>query len=337
MESDSKSATAGKVLRCKAAICRNPGEPLVIEDIEVDPPKAWEIRIKIICTTLCHTDITYWKMKTGLVAAFPRIFGHEAVGVVESVGEHVEEFIVGDTVLPVFLPNCNECRDCKSQKSNLCTKFQNNYPPNMPRDGTSRFRDMNGEILHHFLWVSSFTEYTVVDVTHAVKITPEIPADKACLLGCGVSTGIGAAWKVAEVEEGSTVAIFGLGPVGLAELTDGGADYCFECIGLASLMQEAFLSSRKGWGKTVILGVEMHGSQLSLNPYEFLRGRSVIGTLFGGIKPKSDIPLLAKKYLDNELSLDEFISHELSFQEINKAFELHQEGKSLRCIIWMNR
>ncbi|KAM4075199.1 hypothetical protein ACB094_10G150800 [Castanea mollissima] len=339
MESDSKSATAGKVLRCKAAICRNPGEPLVIEDIEVDPPKAWEIRIKIICTTLCHTDITYWKMKTGLVAAFPRIFGHEAVGVVESVGEHVEEFIVGDTVLPVFLPNCNECRDCKSQKSNLCTKFQNNYPPNMPRDGTSRFRDMNG---------------------------------------------IGAAWKVAEVEEGSTVAIFGLGPVGLAvaegarqrgalkiiavdlnpekfdigkkfgvtdfinpktcgeksvskELTDGGADYCFECIGLASLMQEAFLSSRKGWGKTVILGVEMHGSQLSLNPYEFLRGRSVIGTLFGGIKPKSDIPLLAKKYLDNELSLDEFISHELSFQEINKAFELHQEGKSLRCIIWMNR
>ncbi|KAM4075201.1 hypothetical protein ACB094_10G150800 [Castanea mollissima] len=285
MESDSKSATAGKVLRCKAAICRNPGEPLVIEDIEVDPPKAWEIRIKIICTTLCHTDITYWKMKTGLVAAFPRIFGHEAVGVVESVGEHVEEFIVGDTVLPVFLPNCNECRDCKSQKSNLCTKFQNNYPPNMPRDGTSRFRDMNG---------------------------------------------IGAAWKVAEVEEGSTVAIFGLGPVGLAvaegarqrgalkiiavdlnpekfdigkkfgvtdfinpktcgeksvskELTDGGADYCFECIGLASLMQEAFLSSRK------------------------------------------------------ELSLDEFISHELSFQEINKAFELHQEGKSLRCIIWMNR
>ncbi|XP_050264365.1 alcohol dehydrogenase-like 1 isoform X3 [Quercus robur] len=300
MESNSKSETAGKVLRCKAAICRNPGEPLVIEDIEVDPPKAWEIRIKIICTTLCHTDITYWKMKGGLVAAFPRIFGHEAVGVVESVGEHVEEFIVGDTVLPVFLPNCNECRDCKSQKSNLCTKFQNNYPSNMPRDGTSRFRDMNGEILHHFLWVSSFTEYTVVDVTHAVKITPEIPADKACLLGCGVSTGIGAAWKVAEVEEGSTVAIFGLGPVGLAvaegarqrgalkiiavdlnpekfdigkkfgvtdfvnpktcgekpvsevikELTNGGADYCFECIGLASLMQEAFLSSRKsGLGK----------------------------------------------------------------------------------------
>ncbi|KAK9983290.1 hypothetical protein SO802_032815 [Lithocarpus litseifolius] len=387
MESNNKSETAGKVLRCKAAISRIPGEPLVIEDIEVDPPKAWEIRIKIICTSLCHTDITFWKMKAGPAAVFPRIFGHEAVGVVESVGEHVEEFTVGDTVLPVFLPNCKECSDCKSQKSNICSIFENNFSPEMPRDGTSRFKDMNGEILHHFLWVSSFSEYTVVDVTHAVKITPEIPVDKACLLGCGVSTGIGAAWKVAEVEEGSTVAIFGLGPVGLAvaegarqrgalkiiavdlnlekfdigkkfgvtdfvnpetcgeksvsevikELTNGGADYCFECIGLASLMQEAFLSSRKGWGKTVILGVEMHGAQVSLNPYEFLRGRSVIGSLFGGVKPKSDIPVFAKKYLDNELRLDEFISHELSFQDINKAFELHQEGKSLRCIIWMDR
>ncbi|XP_050264362.1 alcohol dehydrogenase-like 1 [Quercus robur] len=387
MESNNKSETAGKVLRCKAAISRIPGEPLVIEDIEVDPPKAWEIRIKILCTSLCHTDITFWKMKAGPAAVFPRIFGHEAVGVVESVGENVEEFTVGDTVLPVFLPNCKECSDCKSQKSNICSIFENNFSPEMPRDGTSRFKDMNGEILHHFLWVSSFSEYTVVDVTHAVKITPEIPVDKACLLGCGVSTGIGAAWKVAEVEEGSTVAIFGLGPVGLAvaegarqrgalkiiavdlnpekfdigkkfgvtdfvnpetcgeksvsevikELTNGGADYCFECIGLASLMQEAFLSSRKGWGKTVILGVEMHGAQVSLNPYEFLRGRSMIGSLFGGVKPKSDIPVFAKKYLDNELRLDEFISHELSFQDINKAFELHQEGKSLRCIIWMDR
>ncbi|XP_030947924.1 alcohol dehydrogenase-like 1 isoform X1 [Quercus lobata] len=387
MESNNKSETAGKVLRCKAAISRIPGEPLVIEDIEVDPPKAWEIRIKILCTSLCHTDITFWKMKAGPAAVFPRIFGHEAVGVVESVGENVEEFTVGDTVLPVFLPNCKECSDCKSQKSNICSIFENKFSPEMPRDGTSRFKDMNGEILHHFLWVSSFSEYTVVDVTHAVKITPEIPVDKACLLGCGVSTGIGAAWKVAEVEEGSTVAIFGLGPVGLAvaegarqrgalkiiavdlnpekfdigkkfgvtdfvnpetcgeksvsevikELTNGGADYCFECIGLASLMQEAFLSSRKGWGKTVILGVEMHGAQVSLNPYEFLRGRSMIGSLFGGVKPKSDIPVFAKKYLDNELRLDEFISHELSFQDINKAFELHQEGKSLRCIIWMDR
>ncbi|KAJ9673897.1 hypothetical protein PVL29_023444 [Vitis rotundifolia] len=257
----------------------------------------------------------------------------------------------------------------------------------MPRDGSSRFRNMKGEVVHHFLFVSSFVEYTVVDIAHVVRLNHEIPADKACLLSCGVSTGIGAAWKVAEVEEGSTVAIFGLGAVGLAvaegarlrgaskiigvdlnpekfeigkkfgvthfinptacgekavsqvvkEMTDGGADYCFECIGLASLMKDAFNCSREGWGKTVILGVEMHGSDLNVNPYQILRGRSVMGSLFGGLKPKSDIPILAKKYLDKELRLDEFITHEVNFQDINKAFEFLSQGKSIRCIIWMDK
>ncbi|KAB1204020.1 Alcohol dehydrogenase-like 1 [Morella rubra] len=386
MESKITPETSGKVINCKAAICRNAGEPLVIEEIEVDPPRAWEVRIRIICTSLCHSDVIFWKMNAGPFAVFPRIFGHEAVGVVESVGEYVEELTEGDIVLPVFLPNCRKCRDCKSQKSNSCSVFPNNKYSGMPRDGTSRFKDMKGEVLHHFLWVSSFSEYTVVDVTHAVKITPEIPVEKACLLSCGVSTGVGAAWKVAEVEEGSTVAIFGLGAVGLAvaegarlrgaskiigvdlnpekfemgkkfgvtdfvnpatcgekpvsevikELTDGGADYCFECVGLASLMQDAFRSSRQGWGKTVLLGVEMHGSPLTLSPYEIQTGRSITGSMFGGLKPKSDIPLLAKKYLDKELALDAFITHEVSFPEINKAFELLLEGKSLRCIIWMD-
>ncbi|XP_041021658.1 alcohol dehydrogenase-like 2 isoform X1 [Juglans microcarpa x Juglans regia] len=387
MESHCTPETAGKVIRCKAAVCRKPGEPLMIEEIEVDPPKAWEVRIKIICTSLCHRDLTFWKMKAP-IGVFPRIFGHEAVGVVESVGEHVEELIKGDIVLPVFQPNCRKCRDCMSEKSNACSVFGKNISTDMPRDRTSRFKDLKGEVLHHFVGVSSFSEYTVVDETHAVKITPDIPVDKACLLSCGVSTGVGSAWKVAAVEEGSTVAIFGLGAVGLAvavgarlrgaskiigvdlnpekfeigkkfgvtdfvnpatctaekpvsevikEMTDGGADYCFECIGLASIMQDAFKSSREGWGKTVIIGVEMHGSPLTISPYELLRGKSVIGSFFGGLKPKSDIPLLIKKYLDKELSLDEFITHELSFQEINKAFELLQAGKSLRCMIWMNR
>ncbi|KAF2282772.1 hypothetical protein GH714_043080 [Hevea brasiliensis] len=312
-----------------AAICRNAGEPLIIEEIEVDPPKAWEVRIKILCTSLCHSDITFWKMKPGPLSDFPRIFGHEATGVVESVGDHVEEVKEGELVLPVFAPDCGECRDC----------------------------------------------------SHG------IPVDKASLLSCGISTGIGASWKLAGVEEGSTVAIFGLGAVGLAvaegarlrgaskiigvdlnpekfelgikfgltdfvnpstcgeksvsqvikEMTEGGADYCFECVGLASLMTEAFRSSREGWGKTVILGVEMHGSPLSLNPYELLRGKSVAGALIGGLKPKSDIPLLAEKYIDKELNLEQFITHEVSFKDINKAFELLLGGKSLRCVIWMDK
>ncbi|KAJ7958981.1 Alcohol dehydrogenase-like [Quillaja saponaria] len=358
---------AGKSIRCKAAICRNASEPLVIEEIEVDPPKAWESPIGF----------------------FPRILGHEAVGVVESVGENVEEVKEGDIVVPVFLSNCGECKDCKSSKSNCCSIFKNRTTKDMPRDGSSRFRSMiNGEAIYHCLNVSSFSEYTVVDVTHVVKITDDLPVDKACLLSCGVSTGLGAAWKVADVEQGSTVAIFGLGAVGLAvavgarergaskiigvdlnpqkfeigkqfgvtdfvnpttcgdktvsevikEMTDGGADYCFECIGLASLMNDAFSSSREGWGKTIILGVEMHGSALAVNPYQIQRGRSITGSLFGGFKPKSDIPLIAKKYLDNELFiLDDFITHEVSFQDINKAFQYLLEGESLRCIIWMDR
>ncbi|XP_034674973.1 alcohol dehydrogenase-like 1 [Vitis riparia] len=387
MEKKNSSETAGKAITCKAAICREPGEALVIEEIEVAPPEAWEIRIKILCTSLCHTDVTFWKMNDGPERSFPKILGHEAVGVVESVGEHVEEVKEGDLVVPVFLPSCKECRDCTSTKSNLCTKFGSKFYQGMPRDGSSRFRNMKGEVVHHFLFVSSFVEYTVVDIAHVVRLNHEIPSDKACLLSCGVSTGIGAAWKVAEVEEGSTVAIFGLGAVGLAvaegarlrgaskiigvdlnpekfeigkkfgvthfinptacgekavsqvvkEMTDGGADYCFECIGLASLMKDAFDCSREGWGKTVILGVEMHGSDLNVNSYQILRGRSVMGSLFGGLKPKSDIPILAKKYLDKELRLDEFITHEVNFQDINKAFEFQSQGKCIRCIIWMDK
>ncbi|CAL5385898.1 unnamed protein product [Camellia sinensis] len=387
MESKQQSETAGKPIRCKAAVCRKAGEALVIEEIEVDPPKAFEVRIKILCTSLCHTDVTFWKLNVGPVAVFPRIFGHEAVGVVESVGENVEEVQEGDRVLPVFNADCGECRDCKSSKSNSCSSFPITHLNGVPRDGTSRFRDSNGDVLHHFLFVSSFTEYTVVDIANIVKINSLIPVDKACLLSCGVSTGVGATFKVAAVEEGSTVAIFGLGAVGLAvaegarlrgaskiigvdlnpekfevgkkfgitnfinptncseksvsevikEMTDGGADYCFECIGLVSLMQEAIFSSRPGWGRTVILGVEMHGTPLSISTLEIMRGRTVGGSVFGGMKAKSDIPFLVKKYLDQELNLDGFISHEVNFQDINKAFDLLLQGKSVRCIIWMDK
>ncbi|XP_043690911.1 alcohol dehydrogenase-like 1 [Telopea speciosissima] len=379
------SESTGKPIRCKAAICRNPGEALVIEEIEVAPPQAWEVRIKILCTSLCHSDVTYWKMARPS-GTFPTIFGHEAVGIVESVGEHVEEIQKGDTVVPVFLADCGECKDCKSEKSNICSKIPFGVDPGMPRDGSSRFKDSKGEVINHFLSVSSFSEYTVVDIIHLAKVTQPIPVDKACLLSCGVSTGVGAATKIAKVEKGSTVAIFGLGAVGLAvavgaklngaskiigvdlnpekseigmkfgitdfvnpkecgerhiseviaEMTEGGADYCFECIGLAPVMEDAFASCRSGWGKTVIIGVEMHGAPISVNSFEILKGKSIAGSLFGGIKAKSDIPRLAKMYLDKEIDLDKFITHEVGFKDINKAFDLLLQGKSLRCIIWMH-
>ncbi|XP_008804784.2 alcohol dehydrogenase-like 7 isoform X1 [Phoenix dactylifera] len=375
-----------KPIRCKAAVSRAAGEPLQIEEVEVAPPKAHEARIKIVCTSLCHSDLTFWRMKD-FPGVYPRIFGHEAVGVVESVGEGVEELVVGDTVVPTFLAHCKDCVDCRSERSNLCSKLPFNLIPGMPRDGTTRFTDSNGDPVHNFLFVSSFSQYTVVDVAHLTKVDPGIPFEKACLLSCGVSTGVGAAWKVAEVEAGSTVAIFGLGAVGLAvaegarlrgaskiigvdlnpekfelgkkfgltdfvnpkeigertvseviiEMTNRGADYCFECIGLASLMNDAFQSSRPGWGKTIILGVEMHGSPLCVSSAEILNGKCIMGTLFGGIKAKNDIPILAKKYLNKELHLDDFITHEVGLQEINKAFDLLIQGKSLRCTIWMDR
>ncbi|KAH0683739.1 hypothetical protein KY290_022373 [Solanum tuberosum] len=388
MGSNFASQTAGKPIRCKAAVCRKAGEPLIIEEIEVAPPSSWEVRIKILCTSLCQSDLSFWKLSTGPASAFPRILGHEAAGVVESVGENVEEVKTGDIVVPVFKRNCGECRDCKSQKGNGCSKFSVEYHCGMPRDGSSRFKDKNGENLHHTLRVSSFSEYTVVDVTHVVKMSPDFPIDKASLLSCGVSTGLGAAWKVAEVEEGSTVAIFGLGAVGLAvaegarlrgaskiigvdlnpekfeigkkfgvtdfinpttcgekstsqvikEMTDDGADYCFECIGLTHLMQDAFTSSRKDTGKTILLGIEMHGTPLSISPLELVAaGKTITGSMFGGVKAKVDIPIFAHQYLNNELNLDGFITHEVSFEDINKAFDLLEARKSLRCIIWMDK
>lgn len=379
--------TAGKPIRCRAAVSRKAGEPLVIEEIIVAPPKTHEVRIRVICTSLCYSDITFWRMKDP-PGYSPRILGHEAVGVVESVGENVDELTEGDVVIPTFIADCGDCVDCKSTKSNLCSKFPFEVSPWMPRDGTSRFTDINGELLYHFLSVSSFSEYTVIDIAHVIKIDPKVPPNRACLLSCGVSTGVGAAWRTANVEPGSTVAIFGLGAIGLAvgegarlcgatriigvdtnpnkyetgkkfgvtdfvnpekcgdkrvsqvinEMTGGGADYCFECVGMASLVHEAYACCRKGWGKTIMLGVDQPGSTLSFTSFEVLHcGKSIMGSLFGGLKPKSDIPVLLKRYMDKELLLDKFVTHEVKFEDINKAFDLLIEGKSLRCVIWMDK
>ncbi|KAJ0085700.1 hypothetical protein Patl1_09441 [Pistacia atlantica] len=378
---------AGKPIQCRAAIARVPGEPLVIEEILVDPPSSHEVRIRIICTSLCHSDLTIWKMKD-FPGVFPRILGHEAIGIVESVGEGVNEVAEGDFVIPCFMPDCRECVDCGSKKSNLCSSFPFKISPWMLRSETSRFKDLKGETIYHFVFVSSFSEYTVVDIVNLVKVDPEIPPNRACLLSCGVSTGVGAAWRTANVEAGSTVAIFGLGTIGLAvaegarlcgatriigvdvipekfeigkkfgvtdfinskscgdksatqiinEMTDGGADYCFECVGFASLVHEAYACCRKGWGKTIVLGFDKPDAQLGLNSLDLLlSAKTLIGSPFGGVKPKSDIPILLKRYMDKELHLDEFVTHEMGFEEINKAFDLLMEGKCLRCVIWMDK
>uniref|UniRef100_A0A7N0VDL7 Alcohol dehydrogenase-like C-terminal domain-containing protein n=1 Tax=Kalanchoe fedtschenkoi TaxID=63787 RepID=A0A7N0VDL7_KALFE len=291
-------------------------------------------------------------------------------------------------VIPTYMSDCGECADCKSEESNLCSKFPFKLSPWMPREETSRFSGVNGEVLYHFLSVSSFSEYTVVDAAHVAKIDPSIPPNRACLLSCGVSTGVGAAWRAAKVKVGSSVAIFGLGAIGLAvaegarlcgaskiigvdinpdkfeigkkfgitdfvnsgdcgnkavsqvikEMTSGGADYCFECVGMPSVMQEAYACCRKGWGKTVVIGAANPGSQITLDCIDVVSsGKILTGSLFGHLKPKSDIPLLINRYKDQELNLDDFVTHEIDFEEINKAFDLLVGGRCIRCIIWIGK
>ncbi|CAN6290396.1 unnamed protein product [Urochloa humidicola] len=374
-----------KPIRCKAAVCRAAGEPLIIEEIVVDPPKAYEIRIKIICTSLCHTDISFWQAKVAPV--FPRILGHEAYGVVESVGEHVEEFAPGDAVVPSLLGQCDHCPSCLSEQSNICTSVPVTMAPGMRRDGTTRFHDAQGNPVHDLLAVSSFSEYTVVDMNQVVKLDPAVPPKLACLLSCGAGTGVGAAWKLAKVERGSSVAIFGLGSVGLAVaqgakmcgaskiigvdlnpdkekigetfgvtdfvnptkldkssvseviggMTGGGVDCSFECVGVPSVMTDAFRSTKLGNGKTIILGMGKETDQLCVPALELLFGKCIIGSALGGIKPKTDIPIIAEKCMNKELELDGLVTHEVGLGEINTAFDLMLQGKSLRCIIWMGK
>nr|POE70014.1 alcohol dehydrogenase 1 [Quercus suber] len=340
------STTAGQVIRCKAAVAWEAGKPLVIEEVEVAPPQAMEVRLKILFTSLCHTDVYFWEAK-GQTPLFPRIFGHEAGGIVESVGEGVTDLKPGDHALPVFTGECKECRHCKSEESNI--------------------------------------EYTVLHVGSVAKINPAAPMDKVCVLSCGISTGLGATLNVAKPKKGSTVAVFGLGAVGLAaaegariagasriigvdlnakrfdeakkfgvtefvnpkdhdkpvhevlaEMTNGGVDRSIECTGSINAMISAFECVHDGWGVAVLVGVPNKDDAFKTHPMNILNERTIKGTFFGNYKPRSDLPSVVEKYMNKELELEKFITHEVSFSEINKAFEYMLRGEGLRCIIRMD-
>eukprot|EP00250_Pteridium_aquilinum_P013545 c21409_g1_i3 orf=113-1210(-) len=337
--------TAGQTITCKAAVCWSAKEPLVLENVQVEPPQKGEVRIKILFTAVCHSDVTFWldMPKLGL---FPRIFGHEASGVIESVGEGVTDFQEGDHVLPVFTGECRECRHCKSTKSNLCAKYRVDVQRGvMLSDNKSRF-SVNGKAINYFLG-STFSEYTVLEQEFVAKVNRAAPLEKICILSCGVTTGFGSSWKHAKVAKGSSVAIFGLGTVGLGvaegarlsgasriigvdvnpskfekarvlgvtefinpsdhdksvhevinDMTDGGVDYSFECVGSAKLVETALLSCHDGWGLTVVCGVEGSNSTVSAHPSLFLYGRTLTGAFFGGIKPKSELPDVVEMYMN---------------------------------------
>ncbi|MGH0154506.1 UNVERIFIED_CONTAM: hypothetical protein FKN15_029401 [Acipenser sinensis] len=375
-----KLPTGLKVIKCKAAVAWEAKKPLSVEEVEVAPPKAHEVRIKIIATGVCHTD-AYTLSGADPEGLFPVILGHEGAGIVESVGEGVTKFKPGDKVIPLYIPQCGECKFCKNPKTNLCQKIRITQGQGLMPDKTSRFT-CKGKSIYHFMGTSTFSEYTVVADISVAKVDDSAPLDKVCLLGCGISTGYGAALNTAKVEPGSTCAVFGLGAVGLAtimgckaagasriiavdinkdkfekakefgateclnpqdhskpvqevlvEMTDGGVDYSFECIGNVGVMRSALEACHKGWGTSVIIGVAASGQEISTRPFQLVTGRTWKGTAFGGFKSVESVPKLVADYMAKKIKVDEFITHILPFDKVNEGFDLMHAGKSIRSVL----
>ncbi|KAH9329482.1 hypothetical protein KI387_001590 [Taxus chinensis] len=369
--------TAGKTITCKAAVAWGAKRALVIEEVQVDPPNTMEVRIKITHTSLCHTDLSFWMVEEE--STFPRILGHEGAGIVESVGEGITDLMPGDHVIPFFTGECGNCVFCKSKKTNQCEKFKIDLTRRLMRsDEKTRF-SIGGKPVYHFMATSTFSEYTVVDYACVAKIDPEAPLDKVCLLGCGIATGFGAVMNLTEIGQGSTVAVFGLGTVGLAvaqgaslrgastiigidtnphkftkakamgvtecinpkeyekpiqdvirDMSNGGVDYSFECIGNTDVLYQAFFSTNEPLGLTVLLGLDTSPRKICLHPLDLFSGRRIVASILGGVKGKSQLPQLVDKFMHKELDVEEFITHTLPFSEVNKAFDLLLEGNCLR-------
>ena len=367
-------------IKSKAAIAWGPNQPLSVEEVDVMLPKKGEVLIKIIASGVCHTD-AFTLSGEDPEGIFPCILGHEGGGIVEQVGEGVTSVQVGDHVIPLYTPECGECKFCLSGKTNLCQKIRETQGKGLMPDGTTRFYK-DGEPIFHYMGCSTFSEYTVLPEISLAKVNKKAPLEEVCLLGCGVTTGMGAVMNTAKVEAGATVAIFGLGGIGLSavigatmakasriividindskfelarklgatdcinpkeytkpiqevivELTDGGVDYSFECIGNVDVMRSALECCHKGWGESVIIGVAGAGQEISTRPFQLVTGRVWRGTAFGGVKGRSELPDYVERYLQGEFKLDDFITHTMPLEEINESFELMHAGKSIRSVI----
>lgn len=373
-----------KMIKSKAAIAWGPGQPLSIEEVDVMPPKAGEVLVRIVATGVCHTD-AFTLSGDDPEGIFPAILGHEGGGIVEQIGEGVTSVQVGDHVIPLYTPECGECKFCKSGKTNLCQKIRETQGKGLMPDGTTRFYK-DGQPIYHYMGCSTFSEYTVLPEISLAKVNKDAPLEEVCLLGCGVTTGMGAVMNTAKVEEGATVAIFGMGGIGLSavigatmakaariividineskfelarklgatdcinpkdydkpiqdvivELTDGGVDYSFECIGNVNVMRSALECCHKGWGESVVIGVAGAGQEISTRPFQLVTGRVWRGSAFGGVKGRSELPEYVERYLQGEFKLDDFITHTMGLEDVNKAFDLMHEGKSIRTVIHFDK
>ena len=324
------------MIKSRAAVAFAANQPLQIVEVDVAPPKAGEVLVRIVATGVCHTD-AYTLSGEDSEGIFPCILGHEGGGIVEAVGEGVTSLAVGDHVIPLYTAECRECKFCKSGKTNLCQAIRSTQGRGVMPDGTSRF-SYQGQPIYHYMGCSTFSEYTVLPEISLAKIPKEAPLEKVCLLGCGVTTGIGAVLNTAKVEEGATDCINPKDydkPIQevIVELTDGGVDYSFECVGNVQLMRAALECAHKGWGESVIIGVAGAGQEISTRPFQLVTGRVWRGSAFGGVRGRTELPSYVAKAQSGEIPLDTFITHNLPLDEINTAFDLMHEGKSIRTVI----
>jgi S-(hydroxymethyl)glutathione dehydrogenase/alcohol dehydrogenase len=367
-------------MKTRAAVAYRAGQPLVIETVDLDGPRAGEVLVEIRATGVCHTD-EFTRSGADPEGLFPVIFGHEGAGVVVDVGPGVTTLRKGDHVIPLYTPECRQCKSCLSHKTNLCTAIRTTQGQGVMPDGTSRF-SIGGEKIHHYMGCSTFSNYTVLPEIALAKIREDAPFDKVCYIGCGVTTGIGAVINTARVEPGANVVVFGLGGIGLnviqgarmagadkiigvdinparkalaerfgmthfvnpkevegdlvpylVALTDGGADYSFECVGNVDLMRQALECCHRGWGVSVIIGVAGAGQEIRTRPFQLVTGRVWKGTAFGGARGRSDVPKIVDWYMRGKIEIDPLITHTLPLERINDAFDLMHSGESIRTVV----
>jgi S-(hydroxymethyl)glutathione dehydrogenase/alcohol dehydrogenase len=362
----------------RAAVARKAGAPLAVETVHLEGPRAGEVLVEIKATGVCHTD-EFTRSGGDPEGLFPSILGHEGAGIVVDVGDGVTSVRKGDHVIPLYTPECRQCKSCLSRKTNLCTAIRATQGKGVMPDGTSRFSS-GKEAIHHYMGCSTFSNYTVLPEIALAKIREDAPFDKVCYIGCGVTTGIGAVINTAKVEPGANVVVFGLGGIGLnvvqgarmaganmivgvdlnparealgrkfglthflnpkgkdvvaeiVEITGGGADYSFECIGNVEVMRQALECCHRGWGVSVIIGVAGAGQEIRTRPFQLVTGRVWKGTAFGGARGRSDVPKIVDWYMEGRINIDDLITHVLPLERINDAFDLMHKGESIRSVV----
>ncbi len=368
-------------MKTRAAVAWKAGDPLSIETVDLEGPKAGEVLVEIKATGICHTD-AYTLSGADPEGLFPSILGHEGAGIVREVGADVRGLKVGDHVIPLYTPECRGCKTCLSRRSNLCTAIRSTQGQGLMPDGTSRF-SLDGKPIFHYMGCSTFSNYTVLPEIALAKVREDAPFDKICYIGCGVTTGIGAVIYTAKVWPGANVVVFGLGGIGLnvlqgarmvgadkiigidlnpgkramaekfgmthyinpdevgrdkvvqaiVDLTGGGADFSFECIGNVHTMRQALECCHRGWGESIIIGVASSGQEISTRPFQLVTGRVWKGTAFGGARGRTDVPKIVDWYMEKKINIDDLITHTMPLEKINESLDLMHEGKSIRSVV----